>query len=73
MAVIKKVMPKGRIAIKLYKVAVARPTTTTKNSSQKCCAVPFTPKVSFSTVHFTRHVDFLKLLQKFLSGLVFNH
>ena len=30
--------PQGHVAIRLYKVAEAHPTNTTKNSSPKCCA-----------------------------------
>ena len=51
-----KARPKGSIAIKLYKVAEAYPTTTTKHSFHKCCAAALCNNRSDNRKDLTLHV-----------------
>ena len=52
----KKARPKGHIAIKLYNVAKAHPTTTTRNNSHKCSAAALRNKRSDNRKDLTFHV-----------------
>ena len=52
----KKARPKGHIAIKLYNVAKAHPTTTTRNNSHKCSAAALCNNRSDNRKDLTFHV-----------------